>query len=235
MEAELPAISTAFQPILDLDAREVFAYEALVRGAEGQSAGWVFSQVTDAQLHALDQRAREKALHLAVRLGIESHLSLNYLPRSLHRGDGGELPTVMAARLAGFPMDRVLVEVTETEAVGDLASMAAHLHELRKLGARVAIDDFGSGHSGLNLLADFQPEVVKLDMMLIRDIDVSGPRQAIVRAVASMCLDLGIDLIAEGVESTAELRFCRDQGIRLFQGYLLAKPAFEALPPLVWF
>ena len=93
-----------------------------------------------------------------------------------------------------------------------------------------AIDDFGAGYSGLNLLADFQPESIKIDMSLIRGINVHGPRQAIVRGIIRTCSDLGIDIVAEGIESEHEWRWCAAEGIQFFQGYFFAKPGFEFLP-----
>jgi EAL domain-containing protein (putative c-di-GMP-specific phosphodiesterase class I) len=94
----------------------------------------------------------------------------------------------------------------------------------------VAIDDFGAGYSGLNLLAEFQPDQVKLDMKLITGIERHGPRQAIVRAISQICSDLGIDIVAEGIETEDEYAWLASQGIRLFQGYLFAKPGFESFP-----
>ena len=96
-------------------------------------------------------------------------------------------------------------------------------------GQVIAIDDFGAGYAGLNLLAEFQPHLIKLDMHLVRDIHAKGPRQAIVRGLLSTCRDLGIDVIAEGIETEEEFFWLRQEGIDLFQGYLLAKPAFEQL------
>jgi EAL domain-containing protein (putative c-di-GMP-specific phosphodiesterase class I) len=96
----------------------------------------------------------------------------------------------------------------------------------------VAIDDFGAGYSGLNLLADFQPDQIKLDMKLVHGIECCGPRQAIVRAIDQACRDLGIDIIAEGVETVEEYTWLANQDIGLFQGYLFAKPAFESFPPV---
>jgi EAL domain-containing protein (putative c-di-GMP-specific phosphodiesterase class I) len=98
------------------------------------------------------------------------------------------------------------------------------------MGLKVAIDDFGAGYSGLNLLAEFQPDQVKLDMKLIRSIESHGPRQAIVQAVNQICVDLGIDVIAEGVETQAEYEWLRSRRIFLFQGFLFARPALESLP-----
>lgn len=106
---------------------------------------------------------------------------------------------------------------------------ATAMNTYRAQGLRFAIDDFGAGFSGLNLLADFQPDIVKLDMQLVRNIDSSGPRQAIVRAVIQACEDLRIDVLAEGVESEPEQRWFKRNGVRLFQGYWFARPTFEAL------
>jgi EAL domain-containing protein (putative c-di-GMP-specific phosphodiesterase class I) len=103
------------------------------------------------------------------------------------------------------------------------------LHDHRAAGLRVAIDDFGAGHSGLNLLADFQPDMIKLDMKLLRGIDHQAPRQSIVRALLAMCRELGIEVVAEGVETLGEFRWFEAQGVQLFQGYLFARPAFEGL------
>jgi predicted signal transduction protein with EAL and GGDEF domain len=92
------------------------------------------------------------------------------------------------------------------------------------------LDDFGAGHAGLNLLARFQPDIIKLDMDLVRDLDASLPKRIIIDAVVKMCADLGVRVIAEGIETQDELDALRTLGVRYIQGYLFAKPAFEALP-----
>jgi EAL domain-containing protein (putative c-di-GMP-specific phosphodiesterase class I) len=141
--------------------------------------------------------------------------------------------TVAAANAAGIPAQRIFIEITESEIMEDRSGMVDKLHEFRRHGMNVVIDDFGAGYSGLNLLADYPPDIVKLDMQLVRNIDSHGPRQAVVRAILQCCGDLGIDVIAEGVESEAEYRWFRRRQVRLFQGFFIAKPAFEALtlPP----
>jgi EAL domain-containing protein (putative c-di-GMP-specific phosphodiesterase class I) len=95
---------------------------------------------------------------------------------------------------------------------------------------QVAIDDFGAGFSGLNLLAEFQPDMIKLDMNLLRHIESRSPRQSIVRAIITVCNDLGIDVVAEGVETADEFSWLENEGVRLFQGYLFARPEFECFP-----
>jgi EAL domain-containing protein (putative c-di-GMP-specific phosphodiesterase class I) len=122
-----------------------------------------------------------------------------------------------------------MFEVTEGEAVQRPKEFGQRLERFRAQGVHLAIDDFGAGYSGLNLLAWFQPDLIKLDMHLVRDIDRAGPRQAIARAVLQVCDDLGIEVIAEGVETLGEFSWFRRVGVRLFQGYLFARPAFESL------
>ena len=127
---------------------------------------------------------------------------------------------------------RVVLEVLEGAIIDDHAHFRERINTYRGIGVKVAIDDFGAGYSGLNLLADFQPDLVKLDMKLIGGISHHGPRQAIVRAITAICFDLGIDIIAEGVETEEEYAWLASQGVRLFQGYFFAKPGFESFPPV---
>jgi EAL domain-containing protein (putative c-di-GMP-specific phosphodiesterase class I) len=222
--------SFAYQPIIDTEIGTIFAYEALVRGRGGQSAGSVLNQIPADQMYRFDRAARISALQLAARLGLTVRLSLNFLPRALQRFPDAVSSTVAAAREAQVPLGNVILEVTEGEAVHDPNGFAERMNEYRAQGIQFAIDDFGAGYAGLTLLAEFQPDLVKLDMQLVRNIDSKGPRQAIVRAVIQACDDLGIDVIAEGVETEAEYHWFRRVGVHLFQGYYFARPAFEALP-----
>ncbi|MGE0313495.1 MAG: EAL domain-containing protein [Lautropia sp.] len=226
-----PEFGYAFQPIVDLDARCVVSYEALVRGPSGEPAARVFDAVPADRLHAFDQHSRGVAVALASRLGLDCQLNLNLLPQSLYRSPGAIVATLDAARCAGLALERIVIEISEAEMISDVPGFCARLDEYRGLGLKFAIDDFGAGYSGLNLLAAFQPDQVKIDMNLVRGIDGHGPRQAIVRAIAQACLDLGIDVVAEGVETLRELDWFRDQDVQFFQGYLFAKPAFGTLPP----
>ena len=222
-------ISFAFQPIVDIVAGEVFAYEALVRGRSNEPASTVFASVEPSRLYNFDRYARIRAIALARSLGIDASLSLNFMPKSLDTLPDAISSTIDAARAASIPLRRIFLEVTENEIIHDPSRFASVMNTYRAQGLRFAIDDFGAGFSGLNLLADFQPDIVKLDMQLVRDIDSNGPRQAIVRAVIQACEDLGIDVLAEGVESEPEQRWLKRNGVRLFQGYWFARPTFEAL------
>jgi EAL domain-containing protein (putative c-di-GMP-specific phosphodiesterase class I) len=226
----VPAFSYAFQPIVDVVAREVFSYEALIRGRANEPAFRILERVPARAKYQFDEDSRVAAIALAVQLGLNCHLNLNLLPQGLNASDTSLTSTLAAAARHGLPIDRVIVEVTEGEVIADYARLGRQLNEYRSMGLKVAIDDFGAGYSGLNMLADFQPDQIKIDMNLVRGIERHGPRQSIVRAVAQVCGDLGIDVIAEGVESLEEYAWFAEQGVRLFQGYLFAKPGFESLP-----
>jgi EAL domain-containing protein (putative c-di-GMP-specific phosphodiesterase class I) len=227
-----PNFTFAFQPIVDTEAREVLSYEALIRGPGNQPAYQILEQVPAERLHLFDEKARMEAISLATRLGIGTDLNLNFLPRSLYSSPTAVLSTLEAANRHHLPITRIVLEVTEGEVIVDMAHFADQINEYRGLGVKLAIDDFGAGYSGLNLLVNFQPDQIKLDMFLVRGIDGHGPRQAIVRAIEQVCSDLGIDVIAEGVETIAEYEWLANHGVRLFQGYLFAKPGFESFPPI---
>jgi len=227
-----PHFTFAFQPIVDAVAREVVGWEALIRGPWGEPAWQVFNQVSAADLHLFDQTARLSAVALAGRLGIEGSLHLNLLPQGLDSYPKAMLATIEAAEQAGISANRIVLEVPEVSIVNDRAHFAVLIKDARALGVRLAIDDFGATFASLTLLDDIEPDQVKLDMRLIRGVDRGGSRQAILRAIRRACYDLKIDVIAEGVETLAECQFLTGQRVRLFQGYLFAKPAFEAFPPV---
>ncbi len=232
---QLPfAFTMAFQPILDLRLGRPAAYEALVRGPEGESATSILAQVNDSNRYRFDQACRVKAIELAASLGLaamdDCRLSINFLPNAVYRPETCIRATLEAAREARLPVDRLMFEVTEGEQVRDADRLAGIFAAYKRQGMITAIDDFGAGYAGLTLLARFQPHVIKLDMELIRDIDSSPVKQAIVAGVMLVCTRLGIDVIAEGVETAAESACLREHDIHLQQGYHFARPGFESLP-----
>lgn len=224
----------AFQPIVDTRARNVFAYEALVRGLDGSGAEVVLAQVNEENLYRFDQNCRVKAVSLAARLGMECLLSINFLPNAVYEAATCLRATLAAARRVGFPTDRLMFEIVEHEQPLDRAHLKHIVTEYQRQGFVTALDDFGAGYSGLTLLADFLPDLIKFDMALVRGIDRDRPRQVIVRHMVRMCAELGVGIIAEGVETLDEWQTLEEMGIHLFQGYLFARPAFEKLPAVQW-
>jgi EAL domain-containing protein (putative c-di-GMP-specific phosphodiesterase class I) len=225
-----PIFTFAFQPIVDAQTRDVVSYEALIRGALNESASAVLSKVPADRLYLFDQIARVQAISLATRLGIDCNLNLNFYPLSLYASAESILSTIRAATKNHLPTNHIVLEVVEGEVIGDQGRFADLFNEYRSLGVKVAIDDFGAGYSGLNLLSNFQPDQIKLDMCLIDGIESHGPRQSIVRAILQVCRDLKIEVIAEGVETVGEYAWLVNAGVKLFQGYLFARPSFESFP-----
>ena len=219
----------ALQPIVNLSTKTVFAQEALVRGPNGEGAGTVLAQVNETNRYRFDQTCRIEAVRLGAKLGVESLLSINFLPNAVYRPEACLRTTFDAAASVGFPTERIMFEFSEAERIEDVAHVRGIIEHYKARGFKTAIDDFGAGYSGLNLLAELRTDFIKLDMALVRDIDRDRTRQAIVRGILTVCTDLAIEPIAEGVESLAEVHALEDLGIELFQGYYFARPAFQAL------
>ncbi|HBZ92535.1 MULTISPECIES: EAL domain-containing protein [unclassified Pseudomonas] len=223
----------AFQLIVDVQAQQPFAYEALVRGVAGESAGEVLSWVNDGNRYRFDQACRVKAIEQATSLGLlelpDCLLSINFLPNAVYRAETCIRATLEAARRCGFPHERLMFEVAEGEQIHDAEHLKRIFAEYGRQGFTTAIDDFGAGYSGLNLLAEFQPQVLKLDMALTRGIDQDRVRQAIVAGIVLVAQRLGIRIIAEGIESAGERDALLDLGIRYMQGFFFARPQVDRL------
>ncbi|WP_333896075.1 EAL domain-containing protein [Brevundimonas aurantiaca] len=232
---DLP-ITMAFQPIVNVSTQTVFAYEALVRGKDGAGAGQVLAQIADHNRYAFDQVCRTTAIELAAGLDMAAtgaNLSINFLPNAVYEPRACIRATLAAAMRTGFPVNKIIFEFTESEAM-DADHILNILRSYRAMGFKTAIDDFGAGYAGLGLLTLFQPDIVKLDMALIRNIDTDPVKRTIVRNTLNMLHDLGVEPVCEGVETPAEHDVLRDLGVDLMQGYLLARPALEALGLVAW-
>lgn len=231
---EVP-FTMAFQPIVDVSAGTVFAYEALVRGVDGAGAAAILSAVTDDNRYAFDQACRVKAIGNAMQAGLLASgamLSINFLPNAVYSPMACIQLTLAAAASVALPVDRLIFEFTENEVMGSPAHVMDIIETYKSIGFKVAIDDFGAGHSGLDMFAIFAPDEVKLDMALIRGIERDRRRRAIVRAMVGLCQELDTKLIAEGVETRCEMQALLDLGVRFQQGYLYGKPAIDQLPRL---
>ncbi|MGV7033854.1 EAL domain-containing protein [Methylobacterium symbioticum] len=228
------SFTMAFQPIVDVERQRVWGYEALVRGMDGQGAGWVLGQVNEANRYKFDQACRVRAIELAGSLfpDADTRLSINFMPNAVYEPAACIRATLQAAQRVGFAQRQIMFEFTENERMIDVAHVQRIIEEYRKQGFLTALDDFGAGYAGLNLLASFQPDLIKLDMELIRGIASSPARQTIIACVTAMARELGITVLAEGVETVGEMIALRAAGIQLFQGYLFAKPALSSLPPV---
>jgi EAL domain-containing protein (putative c-di-GMP-specific phosphodiesterase class I) len=228
---EIP-FAMAFQPIVDTETGRAFAHEALIRGVEGAGAAAVLSQVTESNRYSFDQACRVRAIESAMAAGLmdsDARLSINFLPNAVYSPMACIQLTLRTAETLGLPIERLIFEFTENEAMGSPEHVSSIIDTYKQIGFAVAIDDFGSGHSGLNMFARFAPDEIKLDMELVRGIDSNPRRQAIVAAVTAMCRDLDTVIIAEGVETPGEAMALRRLGVRYHQGYWYARPALGRL------
>jgi EAL domain-containing protein (putative c-di-GMP-specific phosphodiesterase class I) len=228
----LPEFSIAFQPIIDAANGRIYSQEAMVRGKRGETAQTLFLSISSALLPLADATFRQEAIRIAGLAGLDTLLNVNLMPSALENSADAMKSTLETAALFHVACDQILLQITESEIIVDPTTFAKRSDDLRLAGLKLAIDDFGAGYAGLNLLADFQPEVVKLDTRLVHGIERHGPRQAIVRGIARTCGDLGIDIIAEGIETEEEYFWLLDEGITLFQGPLLALPSLGTLSKL---
>ena len=232
---EVP-ITMAFQPIVDVSTETVFAYEALVRGQDGGGAGSVLAQVSPENRYAFDQLCRTTAIEWASNLDLTADgasLSINFLPNAVYEPRACIRATLAAAMRTSFPVSRIIFEFTENEAM-DIDHILNILRSYRAMGFKTAIDDFGAGFAGLGLLSKFQPDIVKLDMALIRGIDIDLVKRVIVSNTLNMLRDLGVEPVCEGVETLGEYAVLRDLGVSLMQGYLLGRPMIEGLSSVSW-
>jgi len=230
-ENSLSSLWLAYQPIVGFSEQRIFAYEALLRSDHD----------------AL--KSPEAILHAAERLG-----ALNKLGRTV-RGRAadslGSIPEDVALFVNLHPQDlldiqlldkheglsqfaaRIVLEITEHCGLASFDGLSEKVHELRKMGFRIAVDDLGAGYSGLANIAMLEPEFIKLDMALVRNIEQSAVKQKLVSSLISLSQSMGHSIIAEGVETPTECETLLGLGCDLFQGYLFARPARE-LPDIRW-
>lgn len=218
----------AFQPIVSWPDRRVHGYEVLVRSNEGTLKRP--SELFDAaerlgRLVELGRGIRAQAASAMHVLPPDARLFLNLHPVDLNDAtlyDEGPLTRVAS---------RIVLEITERASLDSIPSLPQRLLDLRAQGFQLAVDDLGAGYAGLSSMAHIEPEYVKLDMSLVRGIDGTPTKQKVVSSMAHLCDDLGMHVVAEGIETTAERDALRDTGCELLQGYLFAKP--ESRPPSV--
>jgi EAL domain-containing protein (putative c-di-GMP-specific phosphodiesterase class I) len=221
----------ALQPLLDVAAGRVWGYEALVRGVNGESAGHVLAQVTEENRYKFDQACRVKAIEAArVRFDApDLFLSINFLPNAVYEPAACIRATMEAAEAANFPLSRILFEFTEDELIRDSEHVNRIVRAYKDYGFLTALDDFGAGYSGLSRFAETPTDLLKIDMALVRGVDSSRTKRAILRGLSVMAEGLGVRLLAEGVETRGEFETLSEMGISLFQGYLFGRPTLGAL------
>jgi EAL domain-containing protein (putative c-di-GMP-specific phosphodiesterase class I) len=218
----LEKLWTAYQPIVRWSDRKVFAYEALVRTDEPRIPTALDFLDAAERLGRLPDLGRSIRRHVSTTLSKAPNDLLVFV--NLHTRDLEDEDLYLKrsdfAKLSG----RIVLEITERASLQEVKDVPSCVRRLRDAGFRIALDDLGSGYAGLNNFAILQPEVVKLDMGLIRGLHLDTTKRRIVDSMIKLCGDLGITVIAEGTETLTELEALLDSGCDLFQGYLFARP-----------
>jgi EAL domain-containing protein (putative c-di-GMP-specific phosphodiesterase class I) len=222
-ERAVRAIWIAYQPIVAWPAREVYGYEALVRSFDPDlpTPGMLFDAAERlGKVQQLGEHIREAVAHSAASAPPNALLFAN-----LHALDLTS-DTLYSSQAPLAPLaSRVVLEITERASLHRIDDLKGRIRALRDLGFRIAVDDLGAGYSGLSSFSQLEPDVVKLDMSLIRDIDGSPAKASLVKSMISVCAqDLGVRVVCEGVETVGERDTLARVGADLLQGYLFAKP-----------
>jgi EAL domain-containing protein (putative c-di-GMP-specific phosphodiesterase class I)/ActR/RegA family two-component response regulator len=231
-ERALAGLWLAFQPIVSLSEKRIFAYEALMRSREAAlpHPGAMLSAAERLdRLPDLGRAIRARAAAAAAAMPNQDVL----LFINLHPADFQD-PTLFseAVPLAAHA-HRVVLEVTERSALDDIHNIRDKVGRLRAIGYRIAVDDLGAGYAGLSTFANLEPEVVKIDMSLVRDVETTRTKRTLVASLTGVCRDLGMKVVAEGVETAGERDALTELGCDLLQGYFFARPAAD-FPPVVF-
>lgn len=211
---------TVFQPIFDIARPRIVGFEALARfhpEPYRPPNEWIDDAVSVGLQKEVEHAILHKALERLQHLPDDVFLSLNVTPTTLLEGSIGTL-------LAQHPLHRLVLEITEHESVSDYGRIAVELEPLRAQGMRVAVDDAGAGYASFRHILNLQPEIIKLDGSLIQNIDSGLASRALAAAVVRFAEETGSQVIAEGVETEAELSTLRELKVGNAQGFLLGRP-----------
>lgn len=216
-----------YQPIVHVAQHRIVGYEALTRFSAEPVRGpdvWFDEAAAVGLQELLELAVIRKALRGLSHFPADTYLSLNVSPATLL---GKSLEDV----LADYPCERLMLEVTEHASVDDYSRVAAALKPLRERGLKLAVDDAGAGYASFRHILKLRPDVIKLDISLIRKIDCDAGCRALAAALIRFAEETGSKIVAEGVETTEELRALRELKVNKAQGYLLGRPApLDALP-----
>jgi EAL domain-containing protein (putative c-di-GMP-specific phosphodiesterase class I) len=219
----------AYQPIVDDVGRRVVAYEALLRCADPTLPTPALLFAAAERLGRVQELGRNVRRHVtadAAQLDPEIELFVNVHPCELADEDLYS-PTAPLSTIA----HRVVLELTERSSLTNVAQIGACIERLRNLGFRIAIDDLGAGYAGLSSVVAIQPDVVKVDMSIVRDVDTSVTKRRIVKSMIDLFQQLGSRIVLEGVETAGERDALAAQGEALMQGYFFARPAEPFVVP----
>ncbi len=221
-------IRSVYQPIVDLETGGILAWEALARGPKDshfQSPAVLFDFAEEVdQVFSLEKACRESAIHHLGTIGPEQKLFLNVHPRTMVDPSFSPGETLRLLEKSGLSPSDVVLEITERHSVRDFALFHRTLDHYRSQGFHVAVDDVGTGYSGLWSIAEIRPDYLKVDMSLVREIDHNPVKRALMETLVTFSDTIGCRLIAEGIEHEGELSTLMRMGVHYGQGWFLSRP-----------
>lgn len=228
-------LTALFQPILNLDTGEFHGYEGLIRGPSDSTLHSpinLFGAAAQQNLTLeVEMLSRQIVLETFVQLNLPGKLFLNVSPETLLHPSFKNGCTLNFIRKLGLSPERVVIEITENQPTYDFAGMRSALLHYRAMGFQIAIDDLGEGFSSLRLWSELRPEFIKIDMHFVQGVDRDPIKLQFLKSIQLIAESCGTHVIAEGIETDAELSTIRDLGIMLGQGYFISRPA--PTPPLL--
>ncbi|MBP9943779.1 MAG: GGDEF domain-containing protein, partial [Desulfomicrobium sp.] len=223
-------IRMLFQPIYDFKSGTVMAWEALARGPRGtefESPSTLFDFAEQfGQLFALEQACRSKAMETVGNLAAGQRLFLNIHPRTVVDPTFAPGKTLEILDRHGLKPEDIVFEITERHSIKDFTSFHKTLDHYRSQGFKIAVDDAGTGYSGLSTVAALKPDFIKVDMSLVRDVDKDPVRRALMETMVTLAGRIGSEIIAEGIETKGEARALTEIGVHFGQGFYLSRPHF---------
>jgi EAL domain-containing protein (putative c-di-GMP-specific phosphodiesterase class I) len=229
-ERALSSLWMAYQPLVSYERKQVLAFEALMRSPEPTLP------TPGAILQAAERLDRLHDLGRAVRAAIASTAETapsRWVFVNLHPHDLLDDTLYDPASPLSKVAHRIVLEITERATLDEVADTKSRVARLRDLGFRIALDDLGAGYAGLTSFALLEPDVVKIDMPIIRDVHLLTTKQKVIRSLAELCRDMGMMVVAEGVENAEERDGLLACGCDVLQGYFFAKPG-RPFPQVVW-
>ncbi len=221
-----------FHPIVYADSGAVFAYEALIRAKnpntdETIGAGPLINAAVKLNIeHVFDQRARQTAIRNAAALRMpQMRVFINFMPNTIYDPEVCLRTTLEAVEECGMSLSDLVFEVVETENIPDMKRLHKILDYYRERGAGTAVDDMGAGFSSLEYLTALRPDYVKLDRELVVQAEHKPSARQSLDIIIEQAKQLGIQVIAEGIETDSQMQMCRDAGVDFMQGFLFGQPA----------
>lgn len=222
-----PNVHFAFQTIMDASDCDVVAFEALARGIHGESAATVISRISHDQRFAFDQACRIRALEAASRNKLDVDIHLNCSDIKPSNVNLVSQITLHIARRYGIDPKRIVLELSNLDTLATSSQLSEVRDVLAGAGLRTLADNFGRRNADLRPIAIMQPEQVKLDRQLTRNIHENLPQQAMVRALLTLARELGVRVVAGGIETMEEFQWLKDAGVERFQGFFFTQPGLN--------